>query len=89
MNPREFLTKNKVHFIFVGAFLFVLAFNITIDFTAGQTFLGATWKAISGIRPMDILMFAGFWYACAVQRPKDDWDSSLISLNLSRSNRQK
>jgi hypothetical protein len=88
MNPREFLTKHKVHFIFVGAFFFGLAFNITIDLLAGQTVLGATWKTVSGIRPIDILMFAGFWYVCA-QRPRDEWDSSLISLNLSRSNRQK
>ena len=89
MNPREFLTKHKVHFFFVSVFLLVLVLNITIDFAAGQTFLGATWKAISGIRPMDYLLFAVFWYARAVHRPKDDWDSSLISLNLSRSNRQK
>jgi hypothetical protein len=85
MNPREFLTKHKVHFFFVSVFLFVLALNITIGFMAGQTVLGATWKAISEIKPMDYLMFAIFWYACAVHRPKDDWGSSLISLNLSRS----
>jgi hypothetical protein len=89
MNPREFLAKWKTHLFFVGAFLFVLAFNITIGFTAGQTFLGATWKAITEITPMDYLMFALFWYGCAVHRPKDDWDSSLISLNLSRSNNPK
>ena len=88
MNLREFLTKHKVHFFFVSAFLLVLALNITIDFTAGQTVWGATWKAISGIKPMDYLMFALFWYACA-KRPNDDWDSSLISLNLSRSDRHK
>jgi hypothetical protein len=87
MKPREFLTKYKVHFFFV-AFFFGLAFNITIDLLAGQTVLGATWKTVSGIRPIDILMFAGFWYACA-QRPRDEWDSSLISLNLFRSNSQK
>ena len=89
MNPREILTKHKVHFFFVSVFFLVLALNIMIDLAAGQTFLGATWKAISGIKPMDYLMFAVFWYACAVHRPKDDWDSSLISLNLSRSDRQK
>jgi hypothetical protein len=89
MSPREFLAKWKTHLFFVGAFLSVLAFNITIGFTAGQTFLGATGRAISEIRPMDYLMFALFWYACAVHRPKDGWDSSLITLNLSRSNNQK
>jgi hypothetical protein len=90
MNPREFLARRKAHLIFVGAFIVVvLAFNITIGFTEGRTFLGATWMAISEIRPMDYLMFALFWYACAVHRPKDDWDSSLISLNLSRANTEK
>lgn len=89
MNPREFLTKHKVHFFFVSVFLMTLALNIAIDFMAGQTVRGATWKAISGIRPMDYLMFGIFWYACATHRPKDDWDSSLISLNLSRSDSQK
>jgi hypothetical protein len=89
MNPREFLTKHKVHFTFVSVFLLVLALNITIDLAAGQTVLGATWKAIGGIRPMEYLTFALFWYACAVKRPKDDWYSPLISLNLSRSDSQK
>lgn len=88
MNPREFLAKWKIHLFFVGAFLSVLAFNITIGFTAEQTFLGATWRAITEIRPMEYFMFALFWYACAAHHPKDDWDSSLISLNLSRSNNQ-
>jgi len=85
MNPREFFAKRKTHLIFVSALLFALAFNITLGFIAGQTFLGATWRAISEIRPMEYVMFALFWYACAMHRRKDDWDSSLISLNLSDS----
>ncbi len=89
MNPRDFLTKRKKHLIFMGIFLLVLTFNITIGFMAGQTFVAATWKAISEIRPMEYLMFALFWYACAVHRPKDDWESSLITLNLSRADNQK
>lgn len=89
MKPGEFVAKYKVHFFFVSVFLLVLALTITINLMAGQTVLGATWKAISGIRPMDYLMFGIFWYACAVHRPTDEWDSSLISLNLARSDRQK
>ncbi|MEK6283651.1 MAG: hypothetical protein AABN95_25125 [Acidobacteriota bacterium] len=88
MNPREFLAKGKPHLIIGGLFVLVLAFNITMAFTAGQTLLGATWTAISEIKLMDYLMLALFWYACA-HRPKDDWDSSLITLNLSGSNTHK
>jgi hypothetical protein len=79
---KEILAKHKTHLLFIGAFLLVLAVNITIGFTEGRTFLGATWGAISEIRPMDYIMFALFWYA-AMHRPKDDWSTSLISLNLS------
>ena len=86
---KEFLAKRRAHLIFGTGFLFVLALNIIIGFTAGQTILGATWKGISAVRPMDYLMFALFWYACAVHRPKDDWHSPLISLNLSRTNTEK
>ena len=75
---KEFLAKWKTHLFFAGAFLSVLVFNITIGFTAGQTFLGATWRAIGEIRAMDYLMFALFWYVCAVHRPKDDWDIPLL-----------
>jgi hypothetical protein len=89
VKPREFLAKWKTHLTFVGIFLFVFALNITIGLAAGQTFLGAAWRAIGEIRPMDYLMFALFWYACAVHRPKDDWDSSLITLNLARSTTRK
>jgi hypothetical protein len=85
----EFLAKRKAHLIFGTAFLFVLALNIILGFTASQTVLGAIWNGISSIRPMDYLMFALFWYACAVHPPKDDWYSPLISLNLSRTNTEK
>jgi hypothetical protein len=89
MNLRSFLAKQKKDVIFVGSFLIVLAFNITIGFLTGQTVLGATWKAISEVRPMEYLMFALFWYACAVYRPGDDWGTSFTVLNLSRSNNEK
>lgn len=81
---RRFLAKQKAHIIFGTAFLSVLAFNIIIGFTEGQTILGATWNGLSAVRPMDYAMFALFWYACVVPRPKDDWYSPIISLNLSR-----
>lgn len=89
MNLREFIVRSKPHLIFGGMFLIVLFLNTTIALMAGETFLGATWKAISEIKPMDYAMFVIFWYACSVHRPKDDWDSSLIVLNLSGSNSQK
>jgi hypothetical protein len=89
MNPKEFLAKQKVHAVFVGAFLFALAFSITINLTAGQTFVDAIWKTLSDLRPMDYFLFALCWYMGAVHRPKDDWDSSLITLNLSSPHNQK
>ena len=88
MIPRELFAKWKTHLFFLSFLLFLLALNITFSFRAGHTLLGGTWRAISEIRPMEYAMFALFWYACAVHRPKDDWESSLISLNLSRSNRK-
>lgn len=89
MNPREFLAKWKTHLFFGGALLIVLTVNITIASMAGQTFRAATWKAISDIRPMEYMMLALFWYACATHRPKDGWESSLITLNLGRPTNQK
>jgi hypothetical protein len=86
---KEFLAKRKAHFIFGTAFLLVLALNIIIALTAGQTIAGAIWKGLSAERPMDYIMFALFWYGCAVHPPKDDWYSPLISLNLSRTNTEK
>ena len=86
---KGFLAKRKAHLIFLSAFLVVLALNIIIGFTAGQTVLGATWNGITAVRPMDYVMFALFWYACAVHRPKDDWHSPLISLHLSRTDTEK
>jgi hypothetical protein len=86
---KEFLAKRKAHLIFGTAFLFVLALNMIIGLTAGQTVSGATWNAISEVRPFDYLMFAIVWYACAEHPPRDDWYSPLISLNLSRTNTEK
>jgi hypothetical protein len=86
---KEFLAQRKAHLIFGTAFLLVLALNIMIALTASQTILGAIWKGLGAVRPMDYIMFALFWYACAVHPPKDDWYSSLVSLNLSRTNTEK
>jgi hypothetical protein len=82
MSAKEFLAKRRVHLIFFVAVLSVLAFNIVTAFTAGHTVPGASWKAIGDIRPLDYLMLALFWYACAVYQPKDGFKSSIISLNL-------
>jgi hypothetical protein len=86
---KNFLAKRKAHLIFGTAFLLVLALNIIVALTAGQTILGAIWKGLSAERPMDYIMFELFWYACAVHPPKDDWYSPLIALNLSRTNTEK
>jgi hypothetical protein len=81
---KELLARRKAHLIFPSAFLLALVFEITIGLMAGQTVLNALWNAISAIKPIDYVMFAGFWYMCAVHRPRDDWDSTLTSLNLFR-----
>lgn len=85
MNPREFIAKRKTHLVFVAGFLLALVFNITIGLASGESFLDATWRGASEIRPMEYAMFGLFWYACAVHQPKDDWQSSLTSLHLSGS----
>jgi hypothetical protein len=85
MNPREFIARRKTHLVFVAAFLLALVVNITIGLMSDESFLDATWRGVSEIRPMDYVMFALVWYACAVHQPKDDWQSSLISLKLSGS----
>lgn len=85
MNSRESFSKRKGHIIFAFAFVSALAFNIIIGLTSSKTIMSATWHAISDIRPMEYLMFGLFWYAFAAHRPKDDWGSSLTTLNLSQS----
>lgn len=86
---KDFLAKRKVHLVFCSALLFIFALNIVLAFTPGQTVMVTIWKGLSPTRPVEFLMFAGFWYACATQHPKDDWYSPLISLNLSQSNTRK
>jgi len=83
------VSQRKIHFFFVGAFLLVLSINITLGLMSGESVLVATWRGFSEIRPMEYAMFAAFWYAFAVHRPKDDWSSSFISLNLSGSTSKK
>lgn len=84
MNPKRLLSNRKAHLIFGGALFLFMAVSIIAGLATGQSFLDATWSAVRGIRPMDYLMFALFWYVCAAP-PRDDWDTSLISLNLARS----
>ena len=82
MNSKALLRKRKAHLIFGGALFLFMVFSIIAGLSTGQSFLGATWSAVRGIRPLDYLTFALFWYVCATP-PRDDWDTSLISLNLS------
>lgn len=86
---KHFLAKRKAHLLFGSALLFTIALNCVLAFTPGQTFMVTIWNGFGAIRPMEYLMFAGFWYACASQRPRDDWYSPLTSLNLSQSNPRK
>ena len=86
---KEFLAKRKAHLIFGGAFLLGLLLNIIVGFTPGQSVMGAIWNGVSEFRPMDYLMFTICWYSSAVYRPRDDWNTSLISLNLSQTNSEK
>ena len=86
---KEFLAKRKAHLFCGTVFLLVLALNTILGLTAGQTLLDATWNGITALRPADYVMFALFWYACAVHRPKDEWHSPLISLDLSQTNSEK
>ena len=86
---KDFPAKRKAHLVFGSALLFILALNIVLAFTPGQTVMFTIWKGFSSIRPVEYLMFGGFWYTCATQRPKDDWYSPLISLNLSHSDARK
>ena len=81
---KELLAKRKAHLIFPSAFLLAVVFEITIGLMSGQTVFAALWNAISAIKPIDYVMFAAFWYMCAVHRPRDDWGSTLTSLNLFR-----
>ena len=85
MNPMELIAKRKTHLVFLFAFLVAVLVNITIGLMSGESVVGATWSGVSEIRPMDYAMFGLFWYACAVYQPKNDWQSSLTSLNLSGS----
>jgi hypothetical protein len=84
---KELLAKRKAHLIFPSAFLLAVVFEITIGLMTGQTVLDALWNAFSAIKPIDYMMFAAFWYMCAVHRPRDDWDGPLTSLNLFRTER--
>jgi len=85
---KEFFAKRKAHLFFGTAFLLALVLNTILGLTQGQTLRAAIWNGIIALRPMDYVMFALLWYACAMH-PKDNWHSPLISLNLSRMDGEK
>jgi hypothetical protein len=73
MNRTELLAKWKTHFIFLGVFVSVLAFNTTTNLAAGQGLQTSTWNAIREVAPMDYAMLVLFWYFSVVRRPEDGW----------------
>lgn len=78
----QFNSKLKAHLLFGGAFLAALAFSVVMKVVAGEHFSEASWSAVRGIRPIELVMALAFWYYCTFYYPKDEWTSSFTSLNL-------
>ena len=78
----QFNSKWKAHLLFGGVFLVAIAFSVAMKMVEGEHFLEASWSAIRGIRPIELVMAVAFWYYCAFYQPKDEWSSSFTSLNL-------
>jgi hypothetical protein len=62
MNKNNLPAKWKVHFLFGGGLLLVILINVAMNSFAGQTFLRVVLGALSGIRPVEYVMFILFWY---------------------------
>lgn len=87
MTSTEFLKKWKVHVTFGGGFLAVLLVNISTNIGGGQSFWGAALNALREIRAMEYVMLVLFWYSSVVYHARDEWSSTLTTLNLGRSDR--
>ena len=82
MTKNELIVKRKIHLLFAGGVLIVLAISTVTEILAGGGFLSAVWNAVREIRPMEYIMILLFWYVCAFHKPKDDWNGSFTTLNL-------
>ena len=82
MMKNELIAKRKIHLLFAGGLLIVLAISVITEMIAGGSFLSAMWNAFREIRPMEYAMILLFWYVCAFDKPKDVWNGSLTTLNL-------
>ena len=82
MKTKELVNRWKVHLVFGGGFLLVFAINMVMNALNGQTVLRATVSSLQGIRPMEYLMFALFWYVLA-RGKESDARSRFTTLNLS------
>ena len=87
MTGTELLKKWKIHVAFGGGFLAVLSFSVVANMGGGQAFWEATLNALRGIRPMEYAMLLLFWYSSVVYYPRDEWRSTVTTLNLGRSDR--
>lgn len=87
MTRTEFLKKWKIHVAFGGGFLAVLSITISANISGGQAFWDATLNALREIRPMEYAMLLLFWYSSVVYYPRDEWRSTLTTLNLGRPDR--
>ena len=82
MTKNELIAKRKIHLLFAGGLLIVLAVSIVTGLIAGGSFLSAMWNAFREIRPVEYAMILLFWYVCAFHKPKDGWNGSFTTLNL-------
>ncbi len=78
----EFVSKWKTHLVFGVGLVAAITFNVAANMVAGQHLSDAAWSAVRELRPLEVLMYLLFWYAIAFYRLKDEWSSSLTSLNL-------
>ena len=82
MKIKQLFKRFKVHLIFGGGFMLVFAINVVMNAFDGQTVLRAIVSSLQGIRPMEYLMFALFWYVLA-RGKESDARSGFTTLNLS------
>jgi hypothetical protein len=79
--------KWKIHVAFAGGFLAFLSVSVIANMGGGQAFRDAILNALREIRPMEYAMLLLFWYSSLVYYPRDEWRSTLTTLNLGRSDR--
>jgi hypothetical protein len=74
--------ERKTHLMFFGILILVMTLTVGLKVWNGTASKTAIWEVITGIRPLDVALYAGLWYQAIYGKRRDEQTTRFTTLHL-------